>query len=849
VVLLTGGASATYGSDAVAGVVNFIMKRNFEGLQIDAQWGVNQHKQHTDLMQTLLARSGVPVKDKVWDGKSRDLSIMFGANAPDGKGNVTAYFTYHDLDPVLFASRDFAACQLNVSATGVPACAGSPNSNQWYEASASRPTFAVVGNTFQVYSPTANTTPPALFNSNPYEYLQHQDTRYTGGFFADYEINKHFEVYSDFQYMHDRSTTQVAPSGLFQGSGATANGGFLVNCSNPLISGQQISFLQGQGFCLNPATDNVDLVIGRRNIEGGGRQSFYEHQNYRAVGGVRGEIVDPWKYDLYGSYYYTTVYQANQNYFSIARIQNALQVVNSPTGPVCISGGTCVPYNIFNTGGVTQAQVDYLNGLGTSYGSMREAIIEGTITGDLGKYGVKSPWADDGVGVAFGFHNRRDHMIYRPDEAELSGDLSGFGGASTPIDNSLRVTEVYGEARVPLVQKHPWVEDLLLEAGYRYSDYSTGIQAKTYKLGLQYAPTDDIRFRVSYQKAIRAPNILELYTPQAATNTSQLAGDPCTTTVNPDGSTTPPTATLAQCLNTGITAAQYGVIPQCPSSQCAVLNGGNPNLGPETAKTFSVGFTLTPSFIRGFTASADFYDIRLQDVIGAIPLGVIVNNCLSTGDPTFCNQIIRAPNGTLFGTTVVGGGYVNGTSVNIGAEKFTGIDFQAGYNLPLEAVGLDDWGSLSFNFTGSYLINAKFKTLPTEPTYDCAGLFGPQCQNVLPYWRHSLRVSWKTPWNVLASVQWRYIGEAKLETDTSQPTIGNGGTDVFNHLLPARNYLDVSGTWNVNDMFTVRAGITNILDQDPPLVRAALSQTGSPNTYSTYDLLGRHMFIGFTANF
>jgi outer membrane receptor protein involved in Fe transport len=846
--VLTGGASAVYGSDAVAGVVNFVMKRNFEGVQIDGQWGVNQHSQQNDLMQGLERSAGLPVpKGSVWDGKARDLSLIFGVNGADGKANITAYLTYHDQDPIQMGARDYSACQLNVDPT--PRCAGSSNSNIFYDAVTGNPQFAVVGNQFVPYSRTAITSPPALFNSNPYEYLLHQDTRYTGGFFAHYDINKAFNLYSDFSYMHDRTTTQVAPAGLFQGSGVTANAGFLVNCNNPLLSAQEAATICTPAQIASGG--NADLIIGRRNVEGDGRQSFYEHENYRIVVGSKGQIAEPWHYDVYAQYYYTTLLQDNRHYLSLARIQNALQVVPGPNGtPVCISGGSCVPYNIFNQGGVTPDQVSYLDSSGLEYGSVRQSIISANITGDLSKYGIQSPWADDGLGVALGAEYRREHLVFKPDEASLSGDLSGFGGASAPINNSLNTKEVYGELRVPLIQKRPFIEDLLVELGYRYSDYSTGIQAKTYKIGLQYAPTEDIRFRTSYQKAIRAPSIIELYSPVVVTNTSDVAVDPCSGTV-----ANPATATLAQCLNTGVTAAQYGngsstnTVPQCPAGQCATTQGGNIRLQPETAKTFSVGFTLTPRFVSGLTASVDYYDIRVANEINNVPLSVILSNCLNSGDPFFCSQVVRAPNGILFGTSVTGGGFINGTLVNIGSAKNSGIDFQGSYDLPMERFGVDKYGGLQLSFIGSYTINAKTKPVPGEHTYDCAGLFGVTCQSIYPVWRHTLRLTWKTPWDVLASVAWRHINGVKLETTTNDPTLGGGGPDPFNGKLPSRDYLDLAATWHVNDRLTLRAGVTNVLDQDPPLVNSLIAGTGTPNTYGTYDLLGRQMFMAFTANF
>lgn len=849
--VLTGGASATYGSDAIAGVVNFVMKRDFEGLQIDGNWGVYQHSQHNEFVQSLYgARQVAKPKDDVWDGASRDLSIVYGANTEDGRGNVTAFFTYHDQEPVTQGKRDWSACQVVANAAGVASCAGSPNSNQWFRADGTGPQLAVVGNEFRPYSTTAQTTPPPFFNSNEYSYLMQQSTRYTAGFFAKYDVNDNFKLYSDFSFMNDRTNVQIAPTGLFQGSGPSPTSGFLVNCDNPFMSAQQRNAIGCNRADVLP-TDSVDMYIGRRNIEGGGRVGFYEHQNYRVVLGSRGDIVGPWKYDLYGSYYYTSLYQASQNYLSISKIQNALQVVQGPNGPVCISGGDCVPYNIFKDGGVTPEALSYLALNGTSRGAVSQRIVEGSITGDLGEYGVKSPWANDSVAVNFGFQTRRENLEYAPDSAQLSGDLSGAGGASVSIDKSISVTEGFGEARIPLIQDMAFAQDVVLDVGYRYSDYSTGITADTYKVALQWAPIDDIRFRVSYNQAIRAPNLLELYTPQSVTNTSQVSVDPCAPNQG-----APATATLEQCMRTGVTAGQYGnggstnLIVQCPSGQCAVLTGGNPDLNSEEAKTFSIGFTLTPTFLTGLTASLDYFTIDLEGTIGNIPLGVIMQRCLQTGDEAFCSQIVRnRVNGSLFGDDIDAGGYINGANVNVGAGTTSGVDVQVNYNLPIEMIGLEEYGRVSLALNGAYLIESTTIPLPGDPEYDCAGLFGPQCQTVNPKWRHQLRVNWTTPWDMTFSAAWRYIGEVKLETDTQEPTIGTGASNKFNHLLPARSYLDLSGVWNVNDTFTVRAGVNNVLDQDPPLVNSRIAGTGLPNTYPTYDLLGRKLFIGFTANF
>jgi iron complex outermembrane recepter protein len=850
--VLTGGASATYGSDAVAGVVNFIMKSDFEGLRADAQIGADWHSNNNDRAQSFLRAKHfkVPAKEVV-DGQNVEFSLAVGTNTANGKGNVTAYFVYRNARPVSEGNRDFSACKLNIGATTV--CSGSPNSNYFQGiVPFTTPIYAVVGHQLIDQSTNPNANPPLLFNSNPYQYLSRQDTRYNAGFYAHYDAADWAKVYGEFTFMNDRSQTQIAPSGLFAGSGVApdGSGANLVNCDNPLLSAQQVNILcTSQG--LGP-TDNAELLIGRRNLEGGGRGSYYEHNNFRGVVGVKGDFLSAWHYDVYGSTYYTEVYQSNLNYFSLSRAARALQVVNVGGVPTCTSvvngsDTNCIPYNIWTEGGVTPAQVNYLNELGTSRGSMEEQIVEANVDGDLGHYGIKSPYADEGVKIAAGVSYRRDAMKFRPDEAEQSNDLSGFGGAAVPIDRSIAVTEGFGEIRIPLAQSQPLVEDLTFEGGYRYSEYSTGSHPSTYKLGLIWSPASDVRFRGAYQVAIRAPNILEAYTPQSVTNTSDVSVDPCA----PVGST-PATATLAQCMHTGVTAAQYGnggttsQIVQCPSGQCSTLTGGNPDLDPETAKTITVGLTFTPTFIDGLIASIDYYDIKLTNVVGSVPLATSMQECLNSGTPIFCANIRRTAQGFLFGNTVNGGGYVVGASANVAAGEYEGIDLQADYAMNLERLWLDGYGSLSFHMVGTYTLKIDTQVLPTEPVYDCTGLFGATCGTVNPTWRHQLRVSWQTPWDVLISPQWRFIDGTALDTNSPQPGLGNGAFDSHNAHMAAISYFDLAVTWQATPNISLRVGMNNILDRDPPIVSSLIAGTGSPNAYPTYDLLGRTMFLAVT---
>jgi outer membrane receptor protein involved in Fe transport len=581
--VVTGGASATYGSDAIAGVVNFILKRDFQGIQIDGQIGEDWHNNNNSFVQGLNTAFGsTPPTGSVKDGRNRNFDVIMGTNFADGAGNITGYLGYLSSDPVTSGARDFGACQLDANSTLTGAvCTGSSNSNQWtpnpVNASAQ---FGVVGNQLLPW-PAAGQNPPALFNSQPYIYIAREDQRYTGGVLGHLDLNDAAKPYLEFNFMNDKTTQFIAPSALFKDSNPNdpISGNYNINCDNPLLSAQEASVLctpaqiaavaaapgtpcsfttpPGGNAVLSPNCTNVR--IGRRNVEGEGRNTYFEHTNYRAVLGSTGDFATAWSYDAYGSYYYSTLFTSNNNYLNFQNIDNALQVTGTLANPVCISGGACVPYNIFGTGPITPQQLQYLYLSGTAYGTVTERILHADITGQLGKYGIRLPTANDGIAINVGWEDRRDTEDFQPDAAELGGQLSGFGGASAPIDQGIGVTEEFIEVRAPLMQGRPFAKDLVVDAGVRRSDYTTSGVVNTYKIELQYAPLDDFRFRGSFQRAIRAPSIVELYNPPNVGGIG-FSADPCAP---------PITASLAECERTGVTPTQYanGTIPPLVANQ------------------------------------------------------------------------------------------------------------------------------------------------------------------------------------------------------------------------------------------------------------------------------------------
>lgn len=854
--VVTGGASAVYGSDAMAGVINFILKKNFQGIEIDGQYGFLQHDNDETGLQAGedavgATNSGFTAPSgSIIDGDKRDLSIIAGTNTQDGNGNVTGYFTIHNQEPVPGSHRDFADCELLdpvEAGTGPGAnslgCYGSENSNQFLVGTTP---YSVVGSSLLPW-PQPGSSPPSYFNSNNYEYQQRQDQRYNAGFLAHVDLNDYVKPYVNFGFMNDRTTEVVGPSGLFEDSNPyTPDNFYRVNCSNPLLSAQEQTVLgctpaMVSADTADPGSVVVPVDIGRRNVEGGGRLSYYEHTNFRVVYGLQGDLFKGFTYNAYGQYYYTTLFNSNLNYLNFQSINNALLVTGTAAAPTCISGPPCVPYNIWNQGGLTAAQLAYLYSPGTAYGTNEEEIAHADFTGDLGEYHVESPWAHEAVGVNLGMEHRLEALSFAPDGEELSGNLAGFSGASVAINDSYDVNEGFFEVRAPLVQDLPLAHDLDLDVGYRYSDYSTAGPTNTYKFEVQYAPTASFRLRYSYDRAIRAPNLIELYNPQAYGQQSFLGVDPCAGAA--------PTASLAQCEHTGVTAAEYGTIPQCVSDQCGQVTGGNPALKPEEADTYSVGISLTPQGMQNFTASIDYFHIAMFGLIGTIPGNYLFEQCLLYGVAEDCSQVVRnRVTGALTGASVGSGGYILQTAINTGAALFSGIDVDANYRLPIGV------GSLLFTLDGTWIEHDITTPYQGAQSFDCAGLFGVNCGNTVnPNWRHNLRVSWETPWDrLLLSAQWRFIGATTFDNNNANPALQYfemGEYDSVNARIPNYSYFDLSASWPIWKDIEVRGGVNNIFDKDPPILDAGIAGVGTANTYPTYDELGRQIFVAFTAKY
>jgi outer membrane receptor protein involved in Fe transport len=836
--VLTGGASAIYGSDAVAGVVNFILDTNFTGLKVDVEGGINRGSNSRGDLQSIERASGVtPATGAVYDGRSVDVSVVFGKDVFGGNGHVTAYAGYRDTQAVAGSSRDFSACTLTETSTSYQCLLdGTTAAGQFVPNGGAPLTLDTVnGHAFRPLS-----APGDLFNPAPYQYLQRPDTRYNAGVFANYKFNEGLNLYSEAQYTDDKTTVRYEPSGTTATNSALNI--FGINCNNPLLSPSQVNDLCTSAG-LGPL-DTAQVGIGRRNVEGGQRSDEFHHQSYRLVLGLKGAINDQWSYDASVTQGRVNSRETLSNDISQSHLANALHVVSVGGVPTCQSvvDGTdpaCVPYNIYSTGGVTPAALKYLTEGGMQSGFAQRTIVNGQVVGDLEKYGIKSPLASAGFGIAAGAEYRVEQVRYNPDTAYSTGDLL-VTGAAHPTAGTFRVGEIFTEMKMPLIEDRPFIKRLILTGSDRYAHYTPQGNVNAYGAGLEWAPIDPVRLRGSISRAVRAPNAYELFSSQVLGQINFI--DPCA------GAN--PAATVTQCARTGVT--NYGSVPT--QSSINVVTGGNPNLKPETADTVTAGFVLTP--LPNILFSADYWRIKVKQFVGSLPGSFTINTCLNTGDPFYCGLIHRDPTGSLSTGNGPGAGRVIGTRFNTGSYGSSGVDFEGRYVLNLESIATKA-GNLAFSFTGSVALDNPIDVTPGVSEFDCSGYYGPNCSGAgptspVPRWRHRLRTTWETHHDFELSLNWRHIGRLKSEFTSGNPNLSNpGNVYAIDSHIGTYDYFDIDGSIDVTQHLNIRLGINNLADRQPPVIGFVANPllVNGNMAAGMYDILGRYLFAGFTAKY
>jgi iron complex outermembrane receptor protein len=865
--ILTGGASSVYGADAVSGVVNFVLNTHFQGVKVDASYDFNNHSQHQGVAAAAVTAAGdLLPPNSVNTGFGKNVSVLMGSNFADDRGNATFYVTYDESAAVLEAKYDHGACTLDATKSGALKCGGSGTSAkngaggyfQAYGLAAGPALFTntVDGLTGQFRPFTAND----VYNFGPVNFYQRPNTRWTGGSFIDFKINDNLTAYGETMFTRNTSRAQIAASGDF----------FLnsfIPCNDPLLTAQEKGIicspanLAAQTPAGGPTPAGINMYIGRRNVEGGGRVASFQSDASRVLVGLKGEFLTNWKFDAFAQRSTVDNNLNNLNYFSNANIQNALNVVPGPGGvPTCASvinktDKRCVPWNIWTPNGVTAAATNYLQIPLLVNATTTEELVSGSVTGDLGGYGLKIPMADEGVKVSFGAEWRSESAATSPDLQSQLGNAAGSGGPTVPVAGGFTVKEIFTEVGVPIATHQPFADSLSVDLGYRYSDYSEGFKTNTYKGGVEWAPISDFRFRGSYARAVRAPNVGELFTPQAV----GLDGtsDPCSGAIVAGTNHLNSGATAAQCALMGVSAGQFGFIGANPAGQYNGLVGGNQKLQPEKSDTYSVGVVLKPRWVENFTASVDWFEIKVDNTIGGIGENVILQNCIATGDPTLCGAVHRDANGSLWKSPA---GFVSDVNVNFGSLSTKGLDVKMNYH-----VGIPLAGSLAFGLEGTRLINLDTQPLTNGPKYDCTNFFGSICGAPSPSWRHVFNTTWSTPWSGLdVTMRWRYIGKSDSELTSSDKQLRGKALPQTSH-IPAYNYLDLTARVNLYKQISLQLGVNNVTDKDPPIIDSGgggyasncptlssgpTASSCNGNTFpGTYDTLGRFFFAHVTAQF
>lgn len=810
--VVTGGASAVYGSDAIAGVVNFIMNDDFQGLEVSYNHAWN------DLHDT---------------GDQDDATITMGASFDDGRGNVALALNWLDRESV-YQIKGPAALTPGASSTTTPSA--------FDFATGPRQQVTATGELVDFYQG---------FDFNGQNLYQSPQQRWGATALARYELNENVEAYSRFLFQSSTSAPQLASSGTFGFS-------FEVPIDNPFLT----TDFRNDLIANNPivacsvvaAGDCATVGVRWRAVDVGPRAYSYEYDTFQTLFGLRGELGSGWNWDVAYAYGESSLKRQQNNDVDSERIQQAFFA--SSTTECYDASNFCSPLNIFNPSlGISPESIAFIR-LDLQVQSLTtQEYLTGSIAGDLGA--IRSPFASSPIGVSFGAEYRNETSDYRPDAASQAGVSPGFG-QTLPVSGAYDVMEFFGEALVPLVEDAPFADSINLELGYRTSDYSTSGRVESYKYGIDWAPVEDLRFRAMFQRAVRAASIAELFGPYTP-GTGDLLVDPCAVGTP----STPLTGDLYDlCLATGVPQADLdnGTLDQPTSGQINNFSGGNADLDPETADTITYGFVYRPSGpLSGLSVTVDYFDITVNDAISIRPAYDILDGCYNatrntTMVDTFadCQLITRNPNGSLEGDLIYG---VNQQTQNIGEVHVEGIDYSVSYTFDIGA-----WGEIAASLDGTHLLDTSYS--PSGGlVVDCLGYYGKTCG--LPSTvsasvggpvsedRWVQRTTWTLgDWDL--SYRWRHISGVEIDPLTSS---FNEITDVLDPdslSIDDYDYIDLAAAWQVNDILRLSANVTNVFDEEAPFVATETGPTvwNSGNTYpSTYDVLGRVFTLGATARF
>ena len=824
--VLTGGASTTYGADAISGVVNFITKRDFAGIDLSLSEQITEEG----------------------DGNVFRGDLLIGANFDDGRGNAVLSVGYQQVDPVYQGDRDISVFNIS-STTGAAGGSGTSVPARIF----------IPGTGFRQLDADGNFRPTAAFdpfNFNPFNIFQTPFERFNIYGAANYEISDGVEVYAKGLFSKQTVSTIIAPSGSF-GSALT------FSIANPYLTDSVASRLcAADGGSADectaartaaPGSDaerTITTPITRRFVEGGPRISDYTTTLFNYTVGVRGDVTDNIGFDLWSSYGESENIQRQSGNGLLSRLTQAVDAVQQPDGSITCrdpSNG-CQPFNIFGPAGtISDESFAFINASASGSTLTDLFQVRGVLSGDIG---FTSPFSTEAFGFAVGAEYRDYGAASSSDVAQQTpGEVLGNGAASPDISGGYDVVEGFAELIAPLIYDRPFFHSLQLELGGRISDYSTTGTSYTYKIAGSWEPVPSLKIRGGYNRATRSPNIGELFNPQV-TGLDNSDTDPCQLALPTQNANL-----RAVCLAQGAPVSTIGTIQPPSAGQINITTGGNPDLDVEKGDTWSAGVVFQPVFVPGLTISADYYNIKVKNAITSPTVGDIFSACFGTAtfspevavdpgaaaatDPA-CTSIRRNPaTGGIDGDVATTPGLPLALT-NQGNIETSGVDLIATYARDLGFAGLN------LSFAGNWTDKSKFQASPTSLNRECVGQYGVDCDSPLPEFSFSQRTT-LTFGQISLSVLWRFIDDLTYQEGADNETF----LPEFSS-IDEKHYFDLSTRFEITEdanlVFTVR----NLFDNKPPLVGSSIGSTAynSGNTYpSTYDPLGRRYAIGLNLQF
>lgn len=838
--ILTGGASAIYGSDAMAGVVNFIMKDDFEGLEASAGYEISEEG----------------------DGSIYTAALTMGGNFDNDRGNAVLSIEYTEREAVFQGDRaEFELTLADAGAVDGLVGTGSVNIPSTFVIDSTVNYTDILGidlpcsteGTMEalddddnplgycttdsigfIFNPDGAGILPFInsgdntnrYNYAPANYLQIPQERYSIYGNVSYDLTSNIEAYLQTVFVTSQTEQILAPTPIFTDLTVNLDNPFLADDPQALaaltaISNAQTTTNEDGDVVPNPDSDGngvADAVFsaGRRFLETGGRLSDIRNDSFQINGGLRGDLNETWDWDVFASF--------GQAETAISQTGN----ISESAYLAAVADGTA---NIFDENGLSQEVIDAISVTGIIVGQTEQFVLSASASGDLA--GLTSPGAKTPVAVAVGAEYREESLSTRG--AGLGEDVRGFNAAPDTF-GSFDVAELFAEINAPLIEDVAFAKEVTFTGAYRLSDYSTdGVgEVSSYAAGLSWTPIDGLRLRGQYQEAVRAPNIGELFQPLV--NGFPNIADPCSGGSNggfDDLSAADQAAATENCENNSIVAARVPVNATGSSlqvnSQIEGLFGGNPDLGEETAKTVTLGFIWEPAFIDNLAVTVDYFDIQIDDVIANVPSQTIFDFCYIDGLPEFCESISRNSNGTV--------DIFESSGRNAAELSTKGVDVTVDYSFETEKYGTFGLYSL-LTFTDESL----FVPLPGEDAIESVGYYGATVNEPTPEWRFNTRLDWAYG-DYGARLRWTRI--SSVEDDL----FADGGTpDLYVTGVDAYNELDLTLFWDLSENVALTFGVKNLLDEGYVLIGDDSAEQS--NTYpATYDTLGRTMFGRITATF